>query len=94
MGAVRTKKSTTRVAVYRCGADWSGWLDDAHPTVEDGKGRSALVIVLQVANMQSQFQLKVVDPTSSANFIHLLVTHAIVVQTEWEAKSSINKRTH
>ena len=94
MGAAGTKKPTTRVAVYRCGADWSGWLDDAHPTVEEGKERSALVIVLPVANMQSQSQLKVVDPKSSTNFTHLLVTHTIVVQTEREAKSSINKRTH
>ena len=47
------------------------------------KGRSALVIVLPVANMQSQFQLKIVDPTSYTNFTHLPVTHATVVQTEW-----------
>ena len=30
---------TTRVPVYRCGTDWSGWLDGAHPTVEDGEVR-------------------------------------------------------
>ena len=59
------------------------------------KGRSALVIVLPVANMKSQFQLKIVDPTSSTNFtLFLLVPHATVVQTEWEARNSINKRTH
>ena len=58
------------------------------------KGRSALVIVLPVANIKSQFQLKIVDPTSSTNFTQLLVPHATVVQTEWEAKNSINKRTH
>ena len=58
------------------------------------KGRSALVIVLPVANMKSQFQLKIVDPTSSTNFTLLLVPHATVVQTEWEARNSINKRTH
>ena len=28
---------TTRVAAYRCGTDWSGWLDDTHPTVEEGE---------------------------------------------------------
>ena len=28
---------TTRVSAHTCGADWSGWLDDTHPTVEDGK---------------------------------------------------------
>ena len=50
VGTAGTKMPTTRVPAYRCG---SGWLDDAHPTVEDGKlkGRSALVIVLPVANM-------------------------------------------
>ena len=85
-----------RVPAYRCGADWSGWLDDAHTTVEDGKvkRRSALVIVLTVANMQSEFQSKIVDPTSSTNFTHLLVTHATVVQIECEAKNLRNKGTH
>ena len=58
------------------------------------KGRSALVIVLTVANMQSEFQYKIVDPTSSTNFTHLLVTHATVVQIEYEAKNSRNKGTH
>ena len=58
------------------------------------KGRSALGIVLTVANMQSTFQLKIVDPTSSTNFTHLPVTHATVVQIECEAKDSRNKRTH
>ena len=28
---------TTRVPAQRCGTTWSGWLDGAHPTVEDGK---------------------------------------------------------
>ena len=37
VGAAGTKMPTTRVPAYRCGADWSGWLDGAHPTVEDGE---------------------------------------------------------
>ena len=28
---------TTRVPAFRCGTNWSGWLDGAHPTVEDGE---------------------------------------------------------
>ena len=28
---------TTRVSAYRCGTDWPGWLDDTHPTVDDGE---------------------------------------------------------
>ena len=35
VGAAGTKMPTTRAPAYRCGTDWSGWLDDAHPTVED-----------------------------------------------------------
>nr|XP_058967977.1 uromodulin-like [Pocillopora verrucosa] len=35
VGAAGTKMPTTRVPAYRCGTDWSGWLDDVHPTVED-----------------------------------------------------------
>ena len=37
VGAAGTKMPTTRVPAYRCGTDWSGWLDGAHPTVEDGE---------------------------------------------------------
>ena len=58
------------------------------------KGMSALVIVLTAANMQSEFQSKIVDPTSSTNFTHLLVTDATVVQIECEAKNSMNTGTH
>ena len=36
VGAAGTRMPTTRVPAYRCGTDWSGWLDGAHPTVEDG----------------------------------------------------------
>ena len=28
---------TSSVPAYRCGTDYAGWLDDAHPTVEDGE---------------------------------------------------------
>ena len=37
VGAAGTKMPTTRLPAYRCGTTWSGWLDGAHPTVEDGK---------------------------------------------------------
>ena len=37
VGAAGTKMSTTRVPAFRCGTDWSGWLDGSHPTVKDGK---------------------------------------------------------
>ena len=37
VGASGTKMPKTRVPAYRCGTDWPGWLNAAHPTVEDGK---------------------------------------------------------
>nr|XP_058945608.1 uromodulin-like [Pocillopora verrucosa] len=36
VGAAGTKMPTARVPAFRCGTSWSGWLDGAHPTVEDG----------------------------------------------------------
>ncbi|CAH3141728.1 unnamed protein product [Pocillopora meandrina] len=37
VGAAGTKMPTTRVPAYKCGTNWSGWLDGSHPTVEDGE---------------------------------------------------------
>ena len=37
VGDAGTKMPTTRVPAFRCGTDWSGWLNGAHPTVGDGK---------------------------------------------------------
>ena len=47
---------------------------------------SALVMMLiTIVNLRRKFLWKTVDPTSSTNFfIHLFVTHATVVQTEFE----------
>ena len=51
------------------------------------KRKSALVIVIPVANTIERFLWKIVDPTLSTNFI-LGVNHATVEQTEYEAKNS------
>ena len=37
VGAAGTKMPTTRVPAYRCCTDWSGWLDNTHPTEEEGE---------------------------------------------------------
>ena len=37
VGDAGTKMPTTRVSAYRCGTDWSGWLNGAHSTLEDGE---------------------------------------------------------
>ena len=39
VGAAGTKMPTARVRANRCGTYRSGWLNGAHPTVEDGKVR-------------------------------------------------------
>ena len=39
VGAAGTKMPTTRVPAYRCGTQWSGWLDADHPTVEEDEVR-------------------------------------------------------
>ena len=36
-GAAGTKMPTTRVPAYRCSTTYSGWLNGAHSTVEDGE---------------------------------------------------------
>ena len=37
VGAAGTKMPTKRVPAFRCNTVWSGWLDGAHPTVEDSE---------------------------------------------------------
>ena len=37
VGAAGKKMPTTRVPAYRCGTDWSGWLNAVHPAVEEGE---------------------------------------------------------
>ena len=78
---------TTRVPEYRCGTAWSGWLDGAHPTLEDGEvprtvcfsdrstGFKYLTYIF-VRNCGSYFIYKLQRP--------LGVLHATVVQTECE----------
>ena len=73
VGAAGTRMPTTRVPAYRCGTDWSGWLDGAHPTVEDGyvlrtvcfSDRSAgckYSITISVKNCGSNFIYKLEHP--------------------------------
>lgn len=93
VGAAGTKMPTTRVPAFRCGTNWSaGWM----VLILQWKmvwlpRRSALVIVIPVANTGQRFMWKIVNSTSSTNFAQLLVTRATVVQTEHEAHDSTQK---
>ena len=79
VGAADTKMPTTRVTAYRCGADWSGWLADAHPTVEDGKVKTKVcfsyrctgckyVITISVINCGSYFIYKLYPPACYSRY--------------------------
>ena len=78
VGAAGTKMPTTRVPPYRCGTDWSGWLNGAHPTVEDGEvqrmvcfsGRSLYCnyrIRISAKNCSSYYIYKLFQPLSCAS---------------------------
>ena len=59
------------------------------------KRKSALVIVIPVANTIEIFLWKTVDSTLSTNFVtHVGVNHATVEQTQYEAKNSRINRIH
>ena len=73
VGAAGTKMPTTRVPAYKCGADWSGWLNGAHPTVEDGEVKRTVcfgdrstgckyAINISVKNCSSYYIYQLVQP--------------------------------
>ena len=75
VGDAGTKMPTTRVPAHRCGTGWSGWLDGAHPTVEDGKVRRTVCFsdrftdcrfsaTISVKNCGSYFIYKLQKPPS------------------------------
>ena len=81
---------TTRVPAYRCGTHFSGWLADAHLTVEDGEVSSMICFSDRVRRCKYSTRtfVKTVDLTSSTNSTaHLVVPHDTVVQTDFEANA-------
>ena len=79
---------TTRVSAYRCGTDRSGWLDDAHPTVEDVEVQKNVCFSDNVEGCK--FRTSIFVKKCGSYFIynffrHLDVTYATVVQIECEA---------
>ena len=79
VGAAGTKMPTTRVPAHRCGTNWSGWLDGAHPAVEDGEvsrkvcfsDRSTgcrYIINILVKNCGSFYIYKFTQPNCSSRY--------------------------
>ena len=50
---------TTRVPPYRCGTDWSGWLDGAHPTVGDGEVKRTVCFSTRLTGCKSKKDISV-----------------------------------
>ena len=92
VGAAGTKMPTTRVPAYRCDAVYSGWLDDAHPTVEDGKVQRKVCfshlntgckysISISVKNCGSYFIYKLLPPYCNSRYCG----------TDWMQSKKINE---
>ena len=75
VGAAGTNMPTTRVPAYKCGTDWSGWLNGAHPTVEDGEVKRTVcfnsrltgckdTINISVKNCSSYYIYELFQPSS------------------------------
>ena len=59
VGAAGTKMPTTRVPAYRCGTHFSGWLDGAHPSVEDGEVSRTICFSDRVHGCKDTIQISV-----------------------------------
>ena len=70
---------TERVPAFRCGTDWSGWLDGAHPTVEDGEVKRMVCfsdrssgckygIKIDVKNCGSYFIYNIISPSCDSRY--------------------------
>ena len=68
VGAAGTRMPTTRVPAYRCGTDWSGWLDGAHPTVEDGYVLRKVCFSDRSAGCK--YSITIIVKNSGSNFIY------------------------
>ena len=59
VGAAGTKMPTTRVPAYKCGTNWSGWLDGSHPTVEDGEVKRKVCFSDRFSGCKNSFKIDV-----------------------------------
>ena len=59
VGAAGTKMPTTRVPAFRCGTYLSGWLNGAHPSVEDGEVSRTICFSDRVHGCEDTIQISV-----------------------------------
>ena len=82
VGAEGTKMPTKRVSAYRCGTDWSGWLDGAHPTVEDGEVKRKVCFSDRFSGCKDIIRIYV--KKCSSYYIYKLVQPPVVRGGVWE----------
>ena len=65
---------TTRVEPFHCGTDWSGWLDGAHPTVENGEVQRTVCFSNRESETQPcKYSEKIFVKNCESYFIYKLV---------------------
>ena len=74
VGAAGKKMPTTRVEPFHCGTDWSGWLDGAHPSVENGEvQRTVCFSNRQSETLPCKYSEKIFVKNCESYFIYKLV---------------------
>ena len=74
VGAAGKKMPTTRVEPFHCGTDWSGWLDGAHPTVENGEVQRTVCFSNRESETQPcKYSEKIFVKNCESYFIYKLV---------------------
>ena len=81
---------TKRVPAFRCGTYFSGWLDGAHPSVEDGE--VSRMICFSDREHGCRYRTQTSVKNCGSYFIYklnpdVIVPYATVVQTDFEANA-------
>ena len=98
VGAAGTKMPTARVPAFRCGTSWSGWLDGAHPTVEDGNVSRTVCFSDRYSGCKAIKNISVIN--CGSYFIYKLFRppdcymRYCATDWMWSKYSSRNKKVH
>ena len=97
VGDAGSKMPTTRVSAYRCGTNWSGWLDGAHPTLEDGEIRR--MVCFSDRSTGCKYSVKISVKNCGSYFIYkLFSTHCFSrycgTDWMWSKYTLRSKKTH
>ena len=87
--------NTSSASDYRCVTVYPGWLDDTHPTVEDGEASKKVCFSDRIDNKCKE--IKNISVKNCGSYFttllgHLNVRCATVVQTECQAEEIIAKK--